>query len=81
VDETAFSLRRWFDRFKSEQRVVAEQRPGGRAPDATVDEVGAAADNVGFHGQPIRSRVGNGQGSGDPSSPGWAGWGASGGGW
>jgi hypothetical protein len=81
MDETAFSLRRWLDRFKSEERVVADQRSEGRAPDATVDEVGAALDNVGFHGQPIRSKGGSGQGSGDPSSPGWAGWGGSGGGW
>lgn len=43
-------------------------RAGGREPDATVDEVGKA---------PKGGKVGNGQGSGEPSSPGWAGWGAS----
>lgn len=49
---------------------------GGRAPDATVDDVGIPPDNVGFDGHPIHSRVENGYGTGDPSSGGWAGWGA-----
>ena len=46
----------------------ARDRAAGREPDATVDEVGKA---------PKVSTVGNGQGSGDPSSSGWAGWGGS----
>jgi hypothetical protein len=76
VDTTAFTFRRWLDRFKTEERIVADQRSEGRVPDATLDEVGTPIDNVGFHGQPIRSKGGNGQGSDDPPSPGWAGWGA-----
>jgi hypothetical protein len=80
MDPTAFTLRRWLDRFKTEERVVAEQRAEGRVPDATLDEVGAPIDNVGFEGRPLRSRGGNGYGSGDPSSPGWVGWGGHGGG-
>jgi hypothetical protein len=47
-----------------------------RAPDATVDEVGVPHENVGFDGHPIRCKVENGYGTGDPSSGGWAGWGA-----
>ena len=46
----------------------ARDRAAGREPDATVDEVGKA---------PKVGAVGNGQGSGDPSSSGWAGWGGS----
>jgi hypothetical protein len=80
VDTTAFTLRRWLDRFKTEERVVAEQRSTGREPDATLDEVGAPMDNLGFDGRPLRSMGGTGHGSGDPSSPGWAGWGAGSGG-
>jgi hypothetical protein len=45
--------------------VAADARASGREPDATVDEVGSA---------PRGGVVGNGQGSGDASSPGWAGW-------
>lgn len=80
VDPTAFTLRRWLDRFKTEERVVADQRAEGRVPDATLDEVGAPIDNVGFDGRPLPSRGGAGYGSGDPSNPGWAGWGGHGGG-
>jgi len=76
VDTTAFTLRRWLDRFKTEERVAAQQRAEGRTPDATLDEVGTPIDNVGFDGGPLRSKGGTGYGSGDPSSPGWAGWGA-----
>ena len=61
-----FSLRRWRDRFRSEDDVRDDQIANGRAPDATVDEVGV----------PERSRyTGNGQGSGDVASWGRAGWG------
>ena len=68
----AFSLSRWRARFRGEE----PEHPGDdRAPDATVGEVGPAPATVGFDGRPISSRAGNGQGSGDPSSPGWAGWG------
>ena len=63
-----FSRRRWRERFRSEEAVQAEARAGGREPDATVDEVGKA---------PKGGRVGNGQGSGEPSSAGWADWGGS----
>lgn len=63
-----FSRRRWRERFRSEEEVQADARAGGREPDATVDEVGKA---------PKGGKVDNGQGSGEPSSPGWAGWGAS----
>lgn len=76
VNTTAFTLRRWLARFKTEDRVTAEQRAEGRAPDATLDEVGTPIDNVGFDGRPLPSKGGSGCGSGDPSSAGWAGWGA-----
>jgi hypothetical protein len=74
VDDSVFTRRRWRNRFKSDARVAAEQRAAGRMPDATADEVGAPADNVGWQGQPIRSKAGSGGGSLDPSSPGWVGW-------
>jgi hypothetical protein len=67
---------RWRRRIMSEAAVRDEELADGRAPDATVDEVGVPGDDVGFDGRPIRSTVGNGYGTGDPSSPGWAGWGA-----
>jgi hypothetical protein len=63
-------------RFMSESAVLSEELAAGRAPDATVDDVGAAGENVGFDGRPLRSKVESGYGTGDPSSPGWAGWGA-----
>ncbi len=72
--EHVFDLGRWRARFRSEAKVREDALAEGGVPDATVDEVGAAADNAGFEGRPIRSRVGNGQGSGDPRSGGWAGW-------
>ena len=75
----AFDLDRWRRRFRGEQRIVAEAVEAGRTPDATVDEVGAAPDPVGFDGHPRHVRPGNGQGTGDPTSPGWAGWGGGGG--
>ena len=59
-----------------ERAVVAEALAQGHTPDATVDEVGAAGENVGFDGHPIRSKTANGYGTGDPAGPGWAGWGA-----
>ncbi len=74
---------RWRRRFMSESAVRQEEithgldpDDGGQAPDATVDEVGVPHENVGFDGHPIRSKVENGYGTGDPSSGGWAGWGA-----
>lgn len=59
-----FSRRRWRERFRSEEDVQLDARRDGREPDATIDEVGSA---------PATGKTGNGQGSGDPSSPGWAG--------
>jgi hypothetical protein len=35
-------------RFMSESAVLSEELAAGRAPDATVDEVGAAGENIGF---------------------------------
>jgi hypothetical protein len=66
-----FSGRRWRERFRSEAEVQLDARREGREPDATIDEVGAA---------PRTGRVGNGQGSGDPSNPGWSGLAGGGGG-
>ena len=60
-----FSARRWRERFRSEAEVLDSAGEDERTPDATVDEVGNA---------PATGRVGNGQGTGDPSNPGWAGW-------
>jgi hypothetical protein len=71
-----FNLDRWRRRFRSEQEMVVEALAAGRVPDATVDEVGASGDAVGFEGRPLHSRPENGQGSGDPGGPNWAGWGA-----
>lgn len=61
----AFSRRRWREWFRSEEEVQGSAYAEGREPDATVDEVGSA---------PATSPAANGQGSGNPSSPGWAGW-------
>jgi hypothetical protein len=67
----AFSWRRWRTRFDGDagarNRAIAE----GRAPDASIEEVGAAKDNVGFDGRPIKSKTGNGQGSDNPAGMGW----------
>ena len=71
----AFDLRRWRQRFKSEEAIRAEAVASGQAPDATVDEVGSAPQAEGFEGTPLAGHTGNGQGTGDPFSPGWAGWG------
>jgi hypothetical protein len=62
-------------RFMTEATVLDEKTADGRAPDATVDEVGVPGVNEGFDGRPLRSRGENGYGTGDPNSPGWAGWG------
>jgi hypothetical protein len=70
--EHVFSRRRWRERLRSEEDVQDDALREGREPDATVDEVGSA---------PATGRAGNGQGSGDPSSPGWAGLGGLGGGY
>jgi hypothetical protein len=59
----------------SEAAVLEEEIADGRAPDATVDEVGVPRENEGFDGHPLRPHGGNGYGTGDPNSPGWAGWG------
>jgi hypothetical protein len=59
-----FSWQRWRDRLRSEDEVQLDATREGREPDSTVDEVGSA---------PRVGRAGNGQGSGDPSSSGWAG--------
>jgi glyoxylase-like metal-dependent hydrolase (beta-lactamase superfamily II) len=71
-----FQLRRWRQRFKSEDAIRAVAVAAGQAPDATVDEVGSAPRPEGFKGTPLPGHTGNGQGSGDPAGPGWAGWGA-----
>jgi len=65
---------RWRDRFKSDARVAADQRAAGQTPDATVDEVGAPHDNVGWQGQPLRSRAGNGPSTDGPTGANWPGW-------
>jgi hypothetical protein len=57
-----------------DDEVFGEAQKNGQEPDATVDEVGAAAPGVGFDGRPMRSPTGNGQGTGDPGGPGWSGW-------
>jgi hypothetical protein len=74
MDESAFTFRRWRDRFKSDERVAADQRAGGRAPDATVDDVDVPGENTGWSGRPLRSKGGNGPSTGSPSSPDWPGW-------
>jgi hypothetical protein len=72
----AFSWTRWRRRFTSEAAVRADSIAEGRSPDATVDEVGVPHDNIGFDGHTnLSSPAGNGQGTGDPSSPSWAGYG------
>jgi hypothetical protein len=71
-----FNLRRWRQQFKSEDAVRAETVAAGHAPDATVDEVGAAPPGEGFKGSPLPGHTSNGYGTGDPGGPGWAGWGA-----
>lgn len=76
MDETAFTFRRWRARFKSDERILREQQAEGQTPDATSEQVGVPHENVGFTGRPMRSGPkGNGQGTGDPFSSGWAGWG------
>jgi hypothetical protein len=66
-----FSLKRWRLRFQSEQTVRQSAAVDQRTPDATVDEVGAPQDNIGFTGRPLRSRTGNGQGSNNPLANGF----------
>lgn len=62
-------------RFLSEEAVRREELADGRSPDATVDEVGVPGVDHGFNGDPLHSTVNTGHGTGDPNSPGWAGWG------
>ncbi len=73
--EHVFNLNRWRARFRSEASVRDDSVTAGRTPDATVDDVGASqigADS--FDGKPLpEASRGNGQGSGDPFSGGWAG--------
>ncbi len=61
-------------RWMSEEAVIRESAHADQAPDATLDEVGVTRQDVGFTGSPIRSGAGNGYGTGNPNSPGWAGW-------
>jgi hypothetical protein len=68
-----FDLRRWRQRFKSEEAIRAEAVASGQSPGATVDEVGSAPQPEGFEGTPLKGHAGNGHGTGDPFSPGWAG--------
>jgi hypothetical protein len=63
-----FDLRRWRQRFRGEQAIRDEAIAEGRAPDATVDEVGGAPQREG-------DDPGNGYGTGTVGGPGWAGWG------
>ena len=70
-----FSRERWRQRFRSEAAVRRAAEDEGRAPDASVDEVGVPKPNRGFDGQPLRGQRGSGHGTGDPGGPGWAGWG------
>jgi hypothetical protein len=70
-----FDLGRWRSRFRSDRDVADEAIREGRVPDATPEEVGAAAAPVGFDGKPRRvSDPGNGYGSGTPGGSGWAGY-------
>ena len=69
-----FNLDRWRQRFKSEASVRDEVVASGQAPDATVDEVGAAPTSHGFDGAPLHGHTSNGYGTGDTGGPGWAGW-------
>jgi hypothetical protein len=62
-----FDLSRWRARFRSEDSARDQAAQEGRAPDATIDEVGAAGVNHGFDGRPVHSPVGNGQ---DPTGGG-----------
>jgi hypothetical protein len=60
-----FNLRRWKRRFLSEAQVAQEYERAGRTPDASVDDE-----------PPVTAPyTGNNQGTGNPNSPGWAGWG------
>ena len=69
-----FDLSRWRARFRSEAAASESAAAEGRAPDASVDEVGQAGENVGFDGAPLRSGPASGHGTGDVAGPGWAGW-------
>jgi hypothetical protein len=71
----ALSGARWMRMFRSEARVRAGVLGEGRAPDATVDEVGATNPNIGFEGDELGSTLERGNGTGNPSSGEWAGWG------
>jgi hypothetical protein len=64
-----FDIRRWRQRFRTEQSVREESVAAGRSPDATVDEVGGPPQREGFDGD-----LGNGYGTGDVGGPGWSGW-------
>ncbi len=66
-----FNLRRWRQRFRSEQSVREESVSAGRTPDATIDEVGSAPPP-----ERPNHEQGNGYGTGDVGGSGWAGWGS-----
>jgi hypothetical protein len=53
-------LRRWRQRFRSEDAIRAEAVGAGQAPDATVDEVGSAPRPEGFKGTPLYGHTVNG---------------------
>jgi hypothetical protein len=60
-----FNMERWKRRFRSEAQVAQEYERAGRTPDASVDDE-----------PPVTAPyTGNNQGTGNPNSPGWAGWG------
>ena len=70
-----FNLRRWRQRFRSEQAVREATEQSGRADDASVDEVGATPPPQGFSGRDLSDKVQNGHGTGVTGGPNWAGWG------
>ena len=75
---SAWRASRLRHRWMTEDAVVRESLTAHRAPDATLDEVGVPGEDVGFTGEPIHSELSNGYGTGDPSSPSWAGYGGGG---
>jgi hypothetical protein len=65
-DSHAFDLKRWRRWFRSEASIRDEALAEGRAPDATVDEVGPAPPGKGFDGRDRPTPPSNGPGWGYP---------------
>jgi hypothetical protein len=59
-----FDRHRWGRRFRTEQSTQDDTHGPGRAPDATVDDVGAAPPKSGFAGRPLPDGLDAGQGNG-----------------